>query len=57
MGPESLVQIVSRQRSAEVAEQAVCQAVLALGHDDRFAVASDGQFGIVEYQVVEAQGV
>lgn len=55
MGPESFVQVIPRQRSAEVAEQAMRQAVFAFGHDDRFTVASDGQFGVVENYIIEAQ--
>ncbi|MNN53118.1 hypothetical protein D3C81_1678540 [compost metagenome] len=55
MGPESFVQVIPRQRTTEVAEQAMRQAVFAFGHDDRFAVASDSQFGVVEHQIIEAQ--
>ena len=55
MGPQSFVQVIPRQRPTEVAEQAMCQAVLTFGHDDRFAVSSDGQPCVVENQIIEAQ--
>jgi hypothetical protein len=46
---------VNIERPAEVAEQAMRQTVFAFGHDDRFTVASDGQFGVVENYIIEAQ--
>ena len=55
MGPEALIEVIPRQRSAEVAEQASCEAIFAFGHDDRFALTGDRQLGVIEGQVIEAQ--
>ena len=44
MGPEPFVQVLARQRPAEVGEQAAREAVFAFGKADGFAGPSHGQF-------------
>ena len=55
MGPKALIQVFTGQWSAQIGEQATGETVFPFGQADGGGGAGDGEFGIVEFKVIEGQ--